>query len=163
MTRPALGRVAVGVLVALVVGGLVVALVVGARVRDARELADQRADAVAQARQLATNFVTLDYTTFDHDVQLVLDGSTGAFRDQFRAGVQQTRELVTRNRSVSIGTVTQAALVSGDGDSARVLLVVDTEVTNAASPQPSPRNYRVELDLRRTGDRWLASDLRFVG
>jgi Mce-associated membrane protein len=105
----------------------------------------------------------MDHRTFDEDVALVLDGATGTFRDEFRAGVEQTRALVTDNESVSVGTVTEAGLVTADEDTARVLLVVDTEVTNTATPQPVPRHYRVQLDLARTGDRWLASDLRFVG
>ncbi|MFP5335632.1 MAG: hypothetical protein ACLGIV_09985 [Actinomycetes bacterium] len=125
---------------------------------------EERREAVlAQARQIAVNFTTLDHRTFDEDVALVLDGATGAFRDEFRAGVEQTRALVTENESVSTGAVTEAAVVTVDDDSARVLLVVDSEVSNTASPQPQPRHYRIEMDLALTGDRWLASDLRFVG
>jgi Mce-associated membrane protein len=129
----------------------------------ARAADDRRAEVLQQARQIAVNFTTMDHRTFDEDVALVLDGATGTFRDEFRAGVEQTRALVTDNESVSVGTVTEAGLVTADEDTARVLLVVDTEVTNTATPQPVPRHYRVQLDLARTGDRWLASDLRFVG
>lgn len=151
------------VLVVLLLAALaVVAVQVPVLLRAAE--GDQRRDAVLQqARQIAVNFTTLDHRTFDEDVALVLDGATGTFRDEFRAGVEQTRALVTQNQSVSVGKVTEAALVTADEDSARVLLVVDSTVSNTATPDGSPRHYRIEMDLARTGDRWLASDLRFVG
>lgn len=150
------------IVVVLVVALAAVGLL-GARVLDARSDDARRDAVVGQARQIAVNFTTLDYRTFDEDVQLVLDGSTGSFRDQFAAGVDQTRDVVTSNEAVSGGTVSEAALVSADDDSARVLLVVDTEVTNTATPTPTPRHYRVQLDLTRVSDTWLASDLQFVG
>ena len=123
---------------------------------------ERRTQVLQQAKQHAVNFTTLDFESFDEDVELVLDGSTGAFREQFRAGVDDVRELVTQNESRSVGTVREAALVSDDDDSARVLVVVDTEVTNIASRTPVPRHYRIQMDLTRTGDSWLVSDLTFV-
>lgn len=123
---------------------------------------ERRAQVLQQAKQHAVNFTTLDFESFDDDVELVLDGSTGTFREQFRAGVDEVRELVTQNQSRSVGTVREAALVSDDDDSARVLVVVDTEVTNVATQTPVPRHYRIQVDLTRTGDTWLVSDLTFV-
>jgi Mce-associated membrane protein len=149
--------------VVLAVAALALVGVYGERYLDVRAQEQRRTEVLQQARQIGVNFVTLDYRTFDDDVDLVLDGATGSFRDSFRAGVEQTRELVTQNQSVSTGKVTEAALVSSDEDSAQVLLVVDTEVTNTANPEPAARNYRVQLDLSRVADRWLASDLQFVG
>ena len=150
-------------LVVVLVAALAATGVFGARVLEARS-DDARRDAVlSAARQIAVNFTTLDYRTFDEDVHLVFDGATGSFRDEFAAGVEQTKEVVTSNEAVSTGEVSQAALVSADDDSARVLLVVDTEVTNTATPGPTPRHYRVQLDLTRVADSWLASDLQFVG
>ncbi len=156
-------RVVYAVLGALAVAAVAVLAVLGPRWLEQRSVDARRAEVLQQARQIGVNFTTLDYRTFNEDVQLVLDGATGEFRDAFRAGVEQTRELVTDNKSVSEGEVTEAALVSSDADSAVVLLVVDTEVTNTANPEPTARNYRMRLDLSRVGDRWLAGDLQFVG
>jgi len=153
---------ALGLSLALV-AALAVVAVQGPRLLQARDADERREAVLAAARQIAVNFTTLDHRTFDEDVALVLDGATGTFREEFRAGVEQTRELVTENESVSVGEVAEAALVTADEDSARVLLVVDAQVTNTAAQQPAPRHYRIELDLARTGERWLASDLRFVG
>ncbi len=129
---------------------------------DRRGTDERRAQVLQQAKQHAVNFTTLDFESFDEDVELVLDGSTGAFREQFRAGVDDVRDLVTQNESRSVGTVREAALVSDDDDSARVLVVVDTEVTNVATQTPVPRHYRIQMDLTRTGDSWLVSELTFV-
>lgn len=165
--RVAPGRRAVRValvvlLVALLVGSLVLLATRLGPVLDRREGDARRAQVLQQAKQHAVNFTTLDYESFDEDVELVLDGSTGSFREQFRAGVDDVRALVTQNESRSVGTVREAALVTDDDDSARVLVVVDTEVTNVASTTPTPRHYRIQMDLTRTADEWLVSDLTFV-
>ena len=57
----------------------------------------------------------------------------------------------------------RAGVVSMDDDSARVIVVADSSVTNVNAPDPQPRHYRLPLDLVRSGDRWLTSDLEFVG
>lgn len=156
-------RVALAVLLAaLLVGSLVLLATRLGPVLDRREGDARRAQVLQQAKQHAVNFTTLDYESFDEDVELVLDGSTGSFREQFRAGVDDVRALVTQNESRSVGTVREAAVVTDDDDSARVLVVVDTEVTNVASTTPTPRHYRIQMDLTRTADEWLVSDLTFV-
>jgi Mce-associated membrane protein len=156
-------RVALAVLVAaLLVASLVLLATRLGPVLDRRDADTRRAQVLQQAKQHAVNFTTLDFESFDDDVELVLDGSTGSFREQFRAGVDDVRELVTQNESRSVGTVREAAVVTDDDDSARVLVVVDTEVTNVASQTPTPRHYRIQMDLTRTADEWLVSDLTFV-
>ncbi len=165
--RVAPGRRVLRVALALLLAALLVASLVLLATRvgpvlDRREADARRAQVLQQAKQHAVNFTTLDFESFDEDVELVLDGSTGSFREQFRAGVDDVRELVTQNESRSVGTVREAAVVTADDDSARVLVVVDTEVTNVASTTPTPRHYRIQMDLTRTADEWLVSDLTFV-
>jgi Mce-associated membrane protein len=119
------------------------------------------------ARQQAVNFTTLDYRHLDRDLGRVLDGSTGDFRKQFRSGTKDLTQLVTANKAVATGEVLDAGLVSDDSDSARVLVVADSTVTNTGSPKPDKRHYRIQMDLVRdpavSGGRWLVSDLTFVG
>ena len=93
----------------------------------------------------------------------MLAGATGEFKKQFRAGTKDLSELVRANQAVSEGEVLEAGIVSDDEDSACVLVVADSTVTNAAGPAPQKRHYRLQLDLVRDGGRWLVSDLRFVG
>lgn len=154
---------AVTVLTALaLLASLVVLAVTAPGVLEQRAAEERRGQVLQEAKQHAVNFTTLDYRTFDDDIELVLDGATGDFREQFGSGVEQVRDLVTQNQSVSTGSVSEAGLVSMDEDSAQVLVVADTEVTNLSSPDPAPRHYRLQMDLTRTGDRWLVSQLTFV-
>ena len=71
-------------------------------------------------------------------------------------------ELTKQNESVSKGQVLRAGVVSMDDDSARVVVVADSTVTNVSAPEPQPRHYRLQLDLVLRGDRWLTSGLEFV-
>lgn len=133
------------------------------RLSDAADRDARRTAILAAARQHAVNFTTLDYRRLDRDLERVLDGATGQFRAQFKAGTADLSTLVTENQAVSQGEVLEAGLVSDDADSARVLVVADSTVTNTADPGPQKRYYRLQLDLVLRGDRWLVSDLQFVG
>lgn len=158
--RPAWLAALLAVLVlALVAGGVVLF----PRWQDAR--AEQAAyDGVlrsATAEVIA--FTTLDYRDIDPSINRVLAGATGDFKTQFRASREQLVALSKQNHSVSQGQVLRAGVVSMDADSARVVVVADSAVTNVNAPDPQPRHYRLQLDLVRQGDRWLTSDLEFVG
>jgi Mce-associated membrane protein len=133
------------------------------RMSAADERDQRRTEVLQAARQAAVNFTTLDYRRLDRDLGRVLAGATGEFRSQFEAGTKDLSELVTANQAVSKGEVLEAGVVSDDADSARVLVVADSTVTNAAESEPQKRHYRLQLDLVRDGERWLVSDLKFIG
>lgn len=120
-------------------------------------------DVLAAARQSALNFTSLDYRHYDRDSGDVLRGATGDFKQQFAAQTKQLTKLVVDNKSVSEGQVLEAGITRADERSARVLVVVDSKVTNVAAPQGQARNYRLQLDLVLEGGRWLTSDVEFVG
>ena len=151
----ALGAAALGCLVLI---GLL--LVRQGQASDRDELREQ---ILAAARQRAVNFITLDYRHLDRDLARVERGATGTFRKQFTAGTANLREIVTQNQAVARGEVLEAGIVSADADSARVLVVADSTVTNTASTEPEKRHYRLQLDLVRKDGAWLVSDLEFVG
>lgn len=150
-------------LVALVLAALVaVGLTARGTLADRADEA-ARADALAAARRLAVNFTTMDYRTYDRDAKRVVDGSGGQLRQQFTDSTDALKKAMTTNRSTTRGRVLDAAVVDADGDSARVLLVVDADVTNTSTTTPSARHYRIQLDLARQAGRWLGTDLSFVG
>ncbi|MGN6302317.1 MAG: hypothetical protein ACTHN8_14645 [Angustibacter sp.] len=163
LARPRLRLALAGVLALLVVAGLVAGGLLGRRVLAERRSAAAGEDAVAAASQLAVNFTTLDYRTFDRDAQRVVDDATGTFKKEFTGQTDELKKLVTSNKAVSKGKVLKAGLVSHDADSARVLLVVDADVTNTAAATPVARHYRMQVDLTRSGDQWLTDQLQFVG
>lgn len=145
-------------LVLLVAGGVVL----GTRWAQASETEDRYDAVLDAARAEALAFTTLDHRTVEEDTQRVLDGATGAFERQFRSSLDQLTALATENESVSTGKVLSAGVVSADEDSARVIVVADSTVSNVNTPSPQPRHYRIQLDLVRRGDTWLTSDLQFV-
>ena len=78
---------------------LVLAVVLGRQALDQRAEARDRSAALAAARQIAVNFSTLDYRTFDRDTARVAAVATGTFKgttdfDPTDAG---TSNLVTTN------------------------------------------------------------------
>jgi Mce-associated membrane protein len=149
--------------VALVLPALVAAALVARGTLADRADEAARADALAAARQLAVSFTTRDYRTYDRDAKRVVDGSGGQLRQQFTDETDALKKAMTANRSTTRGRVLDAAVVDADRDSARVLLVVDADVTNTSTSTPSARHYRIQLDLARQGGRWLGTDLSFVG
>lgn len=128
-----------------------------------READQSRQNILAAARQSALNFTSLDYRHYGRDSANVLASATGDFKKQFTAQTKQLTELVAQNKSVSEGQVLEAGIVRSDEDSARVLVVADSKVTNTAVPQGEARAYRLQLDLVHRDGRWLTSDVEFVG
>ncbi|MFJ4981355.1 hypothetical protein ACIP6X_39605 [Streptomyces coeruleorubidus] len=128
-----------------------------------READQRRQGILAAARQSALNFTSLDYRHYDRDSANVLAGATGEFKKQFTAQTEQLTKLVAQNKSVSQGQVLEAGIVRSDEDSARVLVVADSKVSNTAAPEGEARTYRLQLDLVHKDGRWLTSDVEFVG
>ncbi|WP_326669041.1 hypothetical protein [Streptomyces canus] len=128
-----------------------------------RELEQRRQDLLAAARQSALNFTSLDYRHYDRDSANVLESATGDFKKQFAAQTGELTQLVAQNKSVSEGQVLEAGIVRFDENSARVLVVADSKVTNTAAPKGEARTYRLQLDLVHRDGRWLTSDVEFVG
>ena len=135
----------------------------GSRPPSARD--DRRTAVLAAARQEAVNFTTLDYRHLDRDLGRVLHGSTGDFRKQFRAGTKDLTTLVTAEQGgLARARCSTPASSSTTPDSARVLVVADSTVTNAAEPQAGRSGTTgCSWTWSASGGRWLVSDLQFVG
>ena len=146
---------------------LVASLALGAtRGRDwyeARQTKASNAAAVAAAKQLAINFVTVDYTKVDADVARVKAGATGEFLKSYSTSAADLTKVLVANQTVSTVQRTEAALVSGDQDSAIALVGVVAPTKNTAVPNGETKTYRMRLDLRMVGDTWKVENLEFVG
>lgn len=146
---------------------LVATVAVGATLgRDwwtARQLAQANASALAAGRQLAVNFATIDYRHVDQDTALVRSGATGPFLTSYASSLAQLKKVLVANRSVSTVERAEAGLVSGDLDSARVIVGIVAPTSNTAIPQGEKKTYRIRLDLQRAGDSWKVAGLDFVG
>ena len=125
--------------------------------------ADDNAAALAAGRQIAVNFVTMNAATFDADTKRVLDESTGSFQKEYASTLAQLKPVVTANKTVSTVERAEASLVSGDEDSAKVIVGVVAPTSNASTPKAEKKTYRLRLDLVKVGDAWKVSNLDFVG
>jgi Mce-associated membrane protein len=128
-----------------------------------RALDNAHEAALAAARQTAVNFVSVSASSVDRDLQRIVAGATGEFKDEFVRGQAQVRAAIVENKVESTGTVLRAGLVSGDRRSAVVLVAVDATVKNVKAPDGRPSHYRIQVDVTRDGGAWLVSRLQFVG
>jgi Mce-associated membrane protein len=147
----------------LLVVALAAATIAVIALRKQSSNASRREGAAKAARQLALDFTTYDYKTWDADSKRVLDDSTGQFKQEFSDGITAVKADVATNKATSKGDVKEAAVVSNDKDSAEVLVIVNAVVTNTASAEGVERRYRIKLDMVREKDRWLTADLQVVG
>jgi Mce-associated membrane protein len=129
----------------------------------ARQTDEAKAAATAAARQLAINFVTVDYQKVDADTARVKAGATGDFLKSYTASVDELKKVLVANKTVSTVQRTEAALVSGDRDSAVALVGVVAPTKNTAVPGGETKTYRMRLDLRKVGETWKVENLEFVG
>ncbi|GII25420.1 hypothetical protein Pme01_50170 [Planosporangium mesophilum] len=150
-------------------GALVAALaaagITGYQWYSQRSVDQAHQEAMAAARQTTVNFVSVSAATVDRDLKRVTDGATGEFKDEFTRGAPQVRAAVVENNVDSRGTVLRTGLVSGDGDSAVVLVAVDATVKNVNAPQGRQSHYRIQVEVSKDAKsgRWLVSKLQFVG
>jgi Mce-associated membrane protein len=158
-------HLAVGVLVAVLCAALTAAGMFGYRWYEDRALDGARQQALAAAKQTTVNFVSVSASSVDRDLQRIVDGATGEFKDQFTRGQSQVRAAIVENKVESRGSVLRAGLVSGDRRAAVVLVAVDATVKNVHAPDGRPSHYRIQVDVTRDADsgKWLVSRLQFVG
>ena len=149
---------------ALVVA-VVLAVVAGLRWQDQRTAERGRQEALAAAKQAAVNFVSISVSTVDSDIQRIIDGATGEFKEEYDSNKATFRTQIVENKASSTGTVLRAAILSSDSDSAVVLVALDATITNVNSPDGKLSHYRMQLDMARDpgSGRWLVSRLDFVG
>ena len=146
----------------LLLAAVAVAATLGRSAWQAQRAADARDTALAAGRQIAVNFVTMNASTFDADTKRVLADSTGSFQKEYSATLAQLKPVVTANKTVSTVERAEASLVSGDADSAKVIVGVVAPTTNASTPKAEKKTYRLRLDLVKVGDSWKVSSLDFV-
>jgi Mce-associated membrane protein len=158
-------RWVVRLLVVALLGALAAAGVFGRQWYNQRQLDTARQQALAAARQVTVDFVSISAATVDQDLKRIADGATGEFRDEFTRDMPQVRAAVVENKVQSKGTVLRAAVVSSDARAAVVLVALDATVKNTKAPDGRLSHYRIQVSLARDAGsgRWLVSQLQFVG
>jgi Mce-associated membrane protein len=165
--RPPFARITPRALWALTALALVAAAVLaatgGRSWYAAQQLSAAQAEAEAAGRQLAVNFVDLNYETVDEDTARVKAGATGDFLKSYSEAAAGLKKAVVENKSVSTVERIETGLVSGDQDSAVVIAGVVAPTKNTAVPKGEKKTYRMKLGLEKAGDEWKVASLEFVG
>ncbi len=118
----------------------------------------------AAARAQTKAFLTVDYQDMDPLIEKVLDGATGTFKAEYEQGKANLKASAQQSQAVSTGEVLSVGINDIDEDNAVVLVAADSEVSNKSTQgKAQPRYYRLELTMVRKGERWLTSNLQFVG
>ncbi len=133
---------------------------------DDRAAAEQEryGDVLAAARTEVEAFINIDYRNAQDSIDAVAAGATGDFRKQYDSSTAGVVKVLQREQSVMDGEVLWAGVVDVDSDSATVLAATTGTVANRSTKnQKVARLFRLELDLQKVGDRWLTSNLEFVG
>ncbi|QVI27303.1 mammalian cell entry protein [Mycolicibacterium neoaurum] len=114
------------------------------------------------ARQGALNLTTIDWQQAEADVQRIMDGAAGEFYDDFAQRAQPFVEVVKQAQSVSVGTVTEAALESQTGSEARALVAVSVKTSSTAGEETVPRAWRMRISVQQSEDQTKVSRVEFV-
>lgn len=152
-----------GALSAAAVALITLSAVFGVQWSSQHAQAQSRQAALQAARQTVIDLTNLSGKNAEQDVQRLLRGTTGPFRKQFGAKRREAFiKLLQQAHVTTTGRVVAAGIARADEDSARVLVAVDSQVTNTAVPKGQPRSYRFAVSLQRQNGKWLASNLEFV-
>ena len=126
--------------------------------------AEQYADVTRAARAETLAFLAVDHKKMDQLTERVLDGATGEFKKQYQASLKSLKEAATSQESISTGRVEQIGLGDVDDDSAAVFVAASSKVQNKGTKgKVEDRSWRMKLTLAKVDDRWLVSQLEFVG
>ncbi|MCQ4121328.1 hypothetical protein [Rhodococcus tibetensis] len=165
--RPSAGRTSGAAIAAAVLSVAALALVAlsgyfGYSHWQAERDAHERSEILDAARQGVVNLTTMNFEHADEDVQRVLDGAAGEFRDEFEARSKDLVAVMQEARVQSEGEVRQAAIESQSGDSADVIVAVAQKVSNAGGPAQEPRGQRMRVTVRLDDGRYKIVKAGFV-
>jgi Mce-associated membrane protein len=131
--------------------------------RDAAKHQQREAAFVAGAKQGVLSMISLDFSKAKEDVQRVIDGSTGQFKDDFQQRANDFISMVTQSKAVTEGTVNAAALESINGDSAVVLVSATSQVTNSPPGKDvPPLVWRLRVTVSDVGGQYKMSKVEYV-
>lgn len=166
MTTVSLRRLVLMLPVVAFIGLVVTIIVVWQADRAGSSTDDRRGAALAAARQQAVNLTTIDYRTATHDLERIVNGSTGEARRLAAQQMHSFPAVLRAEHSVSSGVVASAGLSAYAGDRATAAVAVDATVSSR-SPQLGPtevvKHFRMSLHLARVGGHWLVSSVDFLG
>lgn len=121
-----------------------------------------RTSALDAGRRYATDLATYSYQNLDNNMSVVRAHSAGEFSGQYQQVASNLKDLIVKYKSNSSAKIIQAGLVSGDQNTAEVIVFLDQTVTNTNSPQPRIDRNRMQLSLLHQGGDWKLSNVQLM-
>jgi len=137
----------------------------GLMIRDHRRVVANRAgdaEFVAAASQGVVALLSIDYANARADVQRVIDLSTGTFKENFVKNADDFIKTAEGSKTVTLGSISAAALESVSGDTGVVSVAAKSEVTNSIGKQQDLRSWRMNVTVTRDGGQLKTSNVEFV-
>lgn len=129
---------------------------------DVRRAESMREQMLAAGRAGLLALTTIDHQQVDADVQRILDASTGEFRDDFARRAESFKEAARTAQSKSVGTVTEAAVESAEGDQGRVLVALTVMTSNRGAAERRPKFWRTRVTVSRESGEFKVAAVEFV-
>ncbi len=131
--------------------------------RHATQRQQREAAFVAGAKQGVIDMTSLDFNKAKADVQRVIDTTTGEFRDDFQQRANDFTSMVAQSKTITEGTVNAAAAESVNGNSASVLVLATSRITNSPPGKDEPpRTWRLRVTVTEVGGRYKMSKVEYV-
>ncbi|SDF90703.1 Mce-associated membrane protein [Blastococcus aurantiacus] len=119
--------------------------------------------ALQAARSGVVDLTSFDYLTLDDDIEQIRRVATGDLRDDSVSELEDRREEIAELEAVVNTEIIGAGVTRADTEDATVLLVIQATQESAASEQVQVSRYRLEVNLEKSGDRWLLSGITGTG
>lgn len=127
---------------------------------------DEQVRAAAQiesATKMVNAFLNIQYQNVEANIEAVKALATGSFLKQYNHAAKSLVRLTRKAQATQTGEVVWAGLVSGDQDSADVVLATNGSVANKSTDYKLlARSYRLQLHLELVDGQWLTSDFQYV-
>jgi Mce-associated membrane protein len=119
--------------------------------------------ALQAARSGVVDLTSFDYLTLDDDIEQIRRVATGDLRDDSVSELEERRQEITDLEAVVNTEIIGAGVTRADTEDATVLLVIQATQESAAGEQVQVSRYRLEVDLEKSGDRWLLAGITGTG
>lgn len=152
---------ALAVLLVLLLAGM--AFLWSTRPGESSVRAGEYGAALQAARSGVVDLTSFDYLTLDDDIEQIRRVATGDLRDDSVSELEDRRQEITELEAVVNTEIVGAGVTRADTGDATVLLVIQATQESAASEQVQVSRYRLEVNLEKSGDRWLLSGITGTG
>jgi hypothetical protein len=116
--------------------------------------------ALQAAKSDVVDTTSFDYLTLDDDIQQIRRVTTGDLKKEMVDRLDKERQSITDAQTVVNTEVVTAGVVRATDSAATVLLQLQsTQESAAGAAQAQVSKYRIEVELKRVGERWLLSGI----